>query len=408
MTAGTSDLSMTLRSHVNRDRLVKTVTDLVAVQSWTGNAAGALDCLAKILADDGFRVERPAAGHPTAPAVAVRLDSGKPGRTLQFNGHLDTVHLPFVPPGVDGDRITGSGSCDMKGGTAAAVEALRVLRDSDSLTGGSVLFTGHDLHEAPWGQGEQLEGLIREGFVGDAVLIPEYLNGCIPVVGRGLATWKIIIRRPGAPIHEVMRPLDEPSVIDAGAELIARLRQFAGHLKERVDPQAGHETVFIGQVHSGEIFNQFPQEFRLEGTRRWLPDKTRPGVEDEFRKLVESVAQRTHTTIDIEFAAVREGFRLDQEHPFVEKFRTAYSTVCAGQSISFGAKPFCDDCNTFWALAGIPGITHGPNAGGAHTLNEWVSIDDLVRVAHLYALTAATYCAAIEPNVRMPLLPNKF
>ena len=29
---------------------------------------------------------------------------------------------------------------------------------------------------------------------------------------------------------------------------------------------------------------------------------------------------------------------------------------------------------------------------GAHTLDEWVSVDDLVRVARVYALTAALYC----------------
>jgi di/tripeptidase len=39
----------------------------------------------------------------------------------------------------------------------------------------------------------------------------------------------------------------------------------------------------------------------------------------------------------------------------------------------------------------VPAITHGPTAGGAHTLDEWVSIDDLERVALLYALTAACY-----------------
>ena len=82
------------------------------------------------------------------------------------------------------------------------------------------------------------------------------------------------------------------------------------------------------------------------------------------------------------------------ENPFVKTFQEAFSIVTPGQSIACGAKPFCDDCNTFWALADIPGITHGPNAGGAHTLEEWVSIDDLVRVAHLYALTAVSFCAA--------------
>jgi acetylornithine deacetylase/succinyl-diaminopimelate desuccinylase-like protein len=382
-----------IRSLINRDRLVNTVVELVKIPSRTGEAGAVLDKLGEILKHDGFHVERPPAGHPTAPAVVVRLDSGKPGRTLQFNGHLDTVHLPFVPPVVKNDRITGSGSCDMKGGTAAAVEALRVLRDSGALKGGSVLFTAHDLHEAPWGDGRQLETLIREGCVGDAVLIPEYLNAVIPTVGRGLATWTITIRRAGPPVHEVMRPKEEPSVIDAGAELIARLRQFGGTLAGRSDPEVGTETVFIGQVHSGEIFNQYPQECRLEGTRRWLPGVPRNEVEAEFRGLTQQVAQRTKTTIDVEYFPVRDGFRLDPNDPLVGCFQEAHAAASNGRTVPLGAKPFCDDCNTFWALANIPGITHGPNASGAHTLNEWVSIDDLVRVAHLYALTGVSYCA---------------
>ena len=35
-----------------------------------------------------------------------------------------------MPPAVEDGRLTGSGACDMKGGMAAAVEALRVLRDA--------------------------------------------------------------------------------------------------------------------------------------------------------------------------------------------------------------------------------------------------------------------------------------
>jgi acetylornithine deacetylase/succinyl-diaminopimelate desuccinylase-like protein len=50
-----------------------------------------------------------------------------------------------------------------------------------------------------------------------------------------------------------------------------------------------------------------------------------------------------------------------------------------------------DDGNSFWALAQVPAITHGPRAGGQHTVSEWVSIDDLARVAALYALTAVAY-----------------
>src|SRR5207253_9052280 len=130
-----------VRKAVNRPRLTDTAVQLVAVPSRTGEAGAAADLLADMLRGDGYPVERPVAGHPVAPAVVVRLDSGRPGPALQFDGHLDTVHLPFVPPAVEGDRLTGSGSCDMKGGVAAAVEALRVLQELGEPARGSVLFT---------------------------------------------------------------------------------------------------------------------------------------------------------------------------------------------------------------------------------------------------------------------------
>src|SRR5437016_2134763 len=176
-----TDIRERLGRAVNRERLLDTARRLVAVPSRTGEAGGALDCLADILTADGYRVERPDAAHPTAPAVVVRLDSGRPGRTLQLNAQLDTVHLPFVPPAVDGGRLTGSGASDMKGGTAAAVEALRALRDSGLLSAGSVLLTAHDLHEAPWGGGQQLDQLLRDGVVGDAALLPEPLCDRLPL-----------------------------------------------------------------------------------------------------------------------------------------------------------------------------------------------------------------------------------
>jgi len=244
---------------VNRDRLVDTAVKLIAVPSRTGEAGAVSDCLAALLHSEGFAVERPAAGHPAAPAVLVRWQANKPGRTLQFNGHLDTVHLPFVPPKVQAGRITGSGSSDMKAGVAAAVEALRVLRETNVLEAGAILLTAHDLHECPWGDSRQLEQLISDGQRGDAVLIPEYLNECLPVIGRGALIWKIAVRRPGAPVHEVMRP-PEPSVIAAAARLVERLTQLDGDLSTHRDPLAGPESLFIGQIHSGEIFNHYPQE----------------------------------------------------------------------------------------------------------------------------------------------------
>jgi acetylornithine deacetylase/succinyl-diaminopimelate desuccinylase-like protein len=381
-----------IKSRVNRQRLIDTAVRLIAAPSWTGEAEKACNCLAQILSGDGFQVDRPDAGHARAPAVVARMVSSRQGKVLQFNGHLDIVHLPFVEPKVSGDLISGSGASDMKGGIAAAVEALRVLRDADILQAGSVMLTAHDLHEAPWGFGQQLDHLIRDRCVGDGVLLPEPLHDRLPVVGRGGATWKVTMSRSGPPVHEVMRPANEPSVIAAGAELVARLNRLGERLVKKSDLLAGQETVFVGQIHSGEIYNQYPQECWLEGTRRWLPGTGRQQVESEFRELLADLERDTKTSVNADFRFIRDGFHLDQNDALVDAFQQAYESV-VGNQLPVGPKPFMDDGNSFWGLAQRPAITHGPRAGGQHTVNEWVSIDDLVRLAQVYALTAVAYCA---------------
>jgi acetylornithine deacetylase/succinyl-diaminopimelate desuccinylase-like protein len=377
--------------HVDRRRLLRIADRLISVPSPTGRAGEAADALAGLLAEEGFEVDRPEAGHPASPAVVTRFSSGRPGKTIQFDGHLDTVHLPFVPFGEAGDRITGSGSSDMKGGLAAAVEGLLAARDSGVLEAGSILLTAHDLHEAPWGFGAQFDHLLTDGVVGDAVLIPEPLCDRLPIAGRGQACWKITIWRDGPPVHEVMRPEGAPRVIAVAAELIQRLGRLEAIVSEEVDPVAGRSSVFVGQVHSGEIYNQDPPGCWLEGTRRWIPGRDRRAVEADFRAMLQTLAIETGTTIEVEFQLVRDAYALDVDSPFVTDFQRSQQAI-SGSPLPTGPKPFVDDGNSVWALTGAPCITHGPKAGGQHTVEEWASIDDLLRVARLYALTAAQFC----------------
>jgi len=145
----------------------------------------------------------------------------------------------------------------------------------------------------------------------DAVLIPEPLHQNLPVIGRGSATWNVVLKRPGPPVHEVMRPLDEPSVLAAGAELVARLGRLGERLSAQPDPQIGSASVFVGQIHSGEIFNQYPQECWLEGTRRWLPGTSPAEVERDFRTLLADMARDTRTTVDLAYTFIRDAFRLE-------------------------------------------------------------------------------------------------
>jgi acetylornithine deacetylase/succinyl-diaminopimelate desuccinylase-like protein len=150
--------------------------------------------------------------------------------------------------------------------------------------------------------------------------------------------------------------------------------------------------VFIGQIHSGEIYNQYPHECWLEGTRRWLPGTDPGDVEAEFRSLLREIEERSRIRIACEWFFIRDAFQLDGSDPFVSVFQEVYTAI-SGRHLPEGPKPFVDDGNSFWSLKELSAITHGPRAGGQHTVSEWVDIDDLVRVATLYAATAVEYCS---------------
>ncbi len=386
-----SDIIQRIDHAVDQDRLLETAVALMEVPSPTCDAAGVANRLSDLLTEEGFEVERPVADWPKAPAVVTRWHARDDGPTLQFDGHLDTVHLPYTPPRIEQGVLSGQGAADMKAGLAAAIEALRILRDTEVLEKGGILLTAHDHHEAPWGDSRQVYGLINAGYVGDAVLIPEYLADRIPIAGRGQAVLDIKIRRGGERVHEVLRPSDQPDVIAAGADVVRRLKAMNDELAKTTYPYVGPETVFIGQMHSGEIFNQSPVECGIEGTRRWVAGHDIKDVEADFHEWLDTVAQETRTTIDRTFTMVRDGFQIDEGDPLVIALQSAHETV-TGRSLPLGGKPFVDDGNAFAAQGKVSALAHGPAAEGAHTTHERVSINELERVAKVYALAAVYYC----------------
>jgi acetylornithine deacetylase/succinyl-diaminopimelate desuccinylase-like protein len=268
---------------------------------------------------------------------------------------------------------------------------MRALRETGLLTCGGVLLTAHDLHETPWGDGTHVNGLIDEGFAGDAVLLPEYLAEPLPVIGRGLSVLTVKITREGVPVHEVLGGSETPSVIRAGAEVVRRFAEADEELKQLSHPMAGRESMFVGQVAAGEIYNQSPIEFTLSGTRRWLPGTAMNEAEAQYHQILAEVAEQHDVQIAGRFQVARDAYQIDAQGPFVTAFQAAHNAA-TGRELPIGAKPFVDDGNEFVHRAGIPAITHGPDAKGAHTLNEEVAVDELVRVALVYALTAVAFC----------------
>ena len=112
--------------------LLSLLTDLVAIDSVnpgldsTGAGEAPLaDHLATWCGERGLAVTRH--GSPERPSLLISTTRGAPGPTLVLCGHLDTVGLAGMSeplnPRIEGGRMHGRGTYDMKGGLAAALVA---------------------------------------------------------------------------------------------------------------------------------------------------------------------------------------------------------------------------------------------------------------------------------------------
>ncbi len=319
---------------------------------------------------------------PATPVVVGRLRGGEPGPAVVFNGHLDTVPIPHGPPHLDGDRIVGRGSADMKGALACAAETARALAGRPFP--GEIVIVAIGLHEAPGGRGEDLTWLLRDhGFRSDYAVVCELGAHELPVAHMGSATFEIELSRAGMPTHELQTPAGTPHPLVAAGQVLEALRAWSGKLARTEHEWVGAESVFVGEVHGGDFYNRYPNRCRIVGTRRWAPGRTRDDVEPEFRARLDPVARESGCAVDLDLRTVRESYSIDPAHPLVEALRDAYRDVTGDELRPVGIKVVAD--GAIWqAEAGIPTVYHGPRGEGAHADVESMPVAELVRATRVY------------------------
>jgi glutamate carboxypeptidase len=132
---------------------IRQLEEIVNINSGTMNHAGVREVGKRYRAEFeqlGFKtswIELPAEVRRAGHLVATR--EGKQGKRLLLLGHLDTVFEADSPVKKwerKGDRVSGQGVNDMKGGNLIILEALRALHKAGALdnTSITVMFTGDE------------------------------------------------------------------------------------------------------------------------------------------------------------------------------------------------------------------------------------------------------------------------
>src|SRR5262245_29004615 len=115
---------------VDADRLAALTLELVEVASPTGDTAEAARLYGRWLEEAGLEVVLRDEAFPATPTVVGLLRGDRPGPRVALCAHLDTVPIPHQGPArIEGDRIYGRGSADMKGAAVCALEAARLMAE---------------------------------------------------------------------------------------------------------------------------------------------------------------------------------------------------------------------------------------------------------------------------------------
>jgi len=378
-----------LIGRVDADRLQQLTLELTRIRSYTGDTREVAEAYARHLERIGLETQV-LRDFPNDPCVVARLRAAGRGPTLEFNGHLDTVPVDHPAPLVTDGRVFGRGAADMKGGLAAMAEAARVISESGLRLKGDLLLVAHGLHEAPDGHGEDLLDLVRRGIKGDAVIITEVASDTLPVVGLGQAIFDFTISRPGETTHELLTPPATPHPILAAVRLVNLMQARNAELAQSPIPHVGAESFFIGMLHGGDFFNRWTNTSRLVGTRRYGPENSLAGVEEELRAMAAQVEQDTWAKVELKLTPVRDGFRVAEDEPLVIALRRAYTDV-TGRGLPLVGTRMVGDAAIFIKEGKVPALYHGPGGQGAHADLESVAVSDLVRAAKVYVLTILDY-----------------
>ncbi len=382
----------------SRGELLALLEELIAAPSPYGSSGReAQDRLGEYLDRSGFAVEtredawEPFRGHPEfspPPAAAeppVNLLAEPPESSgLTFFAHVDTEApssgwtSPPTEATVRDGRVHGLGAADDKGGLAAAAVAAAVL--------------ARESRKAPrvvsvHGKGGGARGTLPV-FAGmepaDSLYVHPPENGAgldvLKSASRGVVDVHLRVTGwPGRP-REIGTPESAPFA-EGGDALAACLRLVEGLRRGELSDC----ELNLGRVAAGEAAGRTP--VRCEAGIRVLfrGERTVDGVLDAFRRAAGEDRFRYETGP----AGIRANpARTPWDGPLSRGLRAAVAEVTARQPAEYGDH-LASDIRFPIRLWGAPSLGVGSFGGNFYGPDEWVDLDDLVRLVAVLMLFGA-------------------
>ncbi|MEM2025396.1 MAG: M20 family metallopeptidase [Desulfurococcaceae archaeon] len=325
--------------------------------------------------------------------VLGRYGSGEP--VLHFNGHYDVVppgfgwsKKPFEPT-IEGGKIYGRGTCDMKGGIAAFLAAAKALVESRLPLKGTieVALVPDEETGGETGTGYLVkQGLTRPNYV----IIGEPSGSNVIWIGHRGVLW-FLVEVHGRQSH-ASRPWLGVNAFEYAVEIAYRLlRDYAGLLElkrsiyEYEDPRAAKAGITMGgEVKCGVKINVVPGYCSFTIDRRILVEERLEEVEREVVEFIERIASTLkNVSVGVKIVGKMPPAITNPESELVN-----LAAITALQVL--GKAPRKIVCAAgldmhYYTERGIHTITYGPGPPDlAHGTDEFLAVEEFEKMAKIY------------------------
>jgi succinyl-diaminopimelate desuccinylase len=351
-----------------------------------------------LLREAGFAIQRQ---HVVGNRFNILAEKGQGEHALLLSGHMDTVPAgkgweddPWKPL-VEGDRLYGLGSCDMKGGLSAILQAvenfhphayklkLAFLVDEENISQGAYILT-----QSPWMQDVVAVHIPEMGTSGGQQLGPRMMT-----LGRqGRVDLDIQIR--GRSAHAANAEAGVSALL-RGAIVALALEQLP--LAEHPHLRRSRATIrrFVSEAKGLSI----PEVAELRVDRHLVPPETiesaRQDIEDLIEHLYQEGALVHDPTLPITVSVPERPtpylmpYVVERTNPFVQLIEQIIQEQLGPVSYNY-ASSVADD-NYYGATLALPTVVLGPVGGNNHAPDEWVSLSSLKELVTLYQQILARF-----------------
>lgn len=359
---------MAALTDVDKDRLLKTFLDLVAVDSPTGHE----EAIGRVL-EDRFR----ALGCETTKDEIGNIVAVYPGTregTIMVSTHMDTAGtdtgiVPLIgDDGVirtDGSTILGA---DDKSGLAGCLELLTVLRSNPGISHPTIEFVMTVGEESGLVGSRHLD-VSRLNATHGFVLDTAGVMGCVTYWSP--TSVYLTVTFHGRKAHAGVEPEKGVSAVQAAARAVTAMT--LGRIDE--------ETVAnIGTITGGQARNIIPDLVVVEGMARSHDQGKLDRQLATMRTACETAAEQTGATVEFVAEEIYRTYKIDES---ARPYREAAAAI---RSLGLEVIPRKSGGGTdgnYFNAKGIPCVALPTGMVDEHAATEHIAIDDLVLAARV-------------------------